>query len=60
MNRLRTAISLTASLLALTSATTLQAQTVPPTDDASEADIVVTGQRASQARALAASAMRSA
>ena len=54
MNRLRTAISLTASLLALSTATTLQAQTMPPTEDAPEAEIVVTGQRASQARALAA------
>ncbi|RZM34566.1 MAG: TonB-dependent receptor, partial [Sphingomonas sp.] len=54
MNRLRTAISLTASLLALSTATTLQAQTIPPTEDAPDAEIVVTGQRASQARALAA------
>lgn len=56
MIRLRTTISLSASLLALTTATTLHAQTLPATDTAAvpDADIVVTGQRASQARALAA------
>ena len=53
MSRFRTTTCLGASLLALTAAAAVHAQSVPASDEAPEADIVVTGQRASQARALA-------
>ena len=58
MTRFRTAMFLSASLAALVSAAASNAQTapapVPAIEESPDGDIVVTGQRASQARALAA------
>ncbi|WP_260599272.1 TonB-dependent receptor [Sphingomonas endolithica] len=54
MSRLQTVVSFSASLLALAAATAVQAQTAPAAEEASETEIVVTGTRASQVRALAA------